>query len=270
MSNSRVEGSSKQPVQASASARTPKAVYKSIITYDGTDFQGFQRQAEGLRTVQGVVESALRSVSWQGQSLIAAGRTDAGVHARGQVIAYEMAWRHEADRLTRALNANLPSDVAILLTEIAQRGFHPRFSAKRRRYHYALIASSVPDPLRERYAWRVWPEPNLEVMEAIAAAIVGRRDFAPFGRPPIPGGHSVRQVFSAEWRSEFENLVFEIEADAFLYHMVRRLVAAMLDVGNARLGVQDFQAVLDDPERRWEGQIAPARGLFLEEVIYDE
>jgi tRNA pseudouridine38-40 synthase len=246
------------------------AVYKSIITYDGTDFKGFQRQAEGLRTVQGAVESALRGIGWQGQSLVAAGRTDAGVHARGQVIAFEMDWHHEANRLTHALNANLPSDVAVLLTEIAQQGFHPRFSAKRRFYQYTLIVTPVRDPLRERYAWRIWPEPSLVSMEEIAAAIVGRRDFASFGRPPIPDGHSIRQVFRAEWRHEFEALVFEIEADAFLYHMVRRLVAAMVEVGKDRLGAHDFQALLDDPQKRWEGMIAPARGLCLKAVIYEE
>jgi tRNA pseudouridine38-40 synthase len=246
------------------------AVYKSIITYDGTDFKGFQRQAEDLRTVQGVVESALRGIGWQGQSLKAAGRTDVGVHARGQVIAFEMDWHHEANRLTHALNANLPSDVAVLLTENVQQNFHPRFSAKRRCYQYTLIATPVRDPLRERYAWRIWPEPCLEAMEEIAASIVGRRDFASFGRPPIPDGHSVRQVFQAGWRHEFEALVFEIEADAFLYHMVRRLVAAMVEVGKDRLGAHDFQALLNDPQRRWEGMIAPARGLCLNSVIYEE
>ncbi len=245
-------------------------LYKSIIAYDGTEFRGFQRQAQGIRTVQAVVEDALRNVGWQERSIMAAGRTDAGVHARGQVIAFELAWQHEATRLTQALNANLPSDVAVRLTNVAPPGFHPRFSAKRRCYRYTLITSPVRDPLGERYAWRIWPEPKLDAMEAAAATLVGRWDFVAFGRAPIPDGHTVRQVFRAHWRQEREVLVFEIEADAFLYHMVRRLVAAMLDVGAGRLSAHDLQVLLEDPELRWEGQVAAAQGLCLEAVSYDE
>lgn len=245
-------------------------LYKSIIAYDGTEFRGFQRQAQGIRTVQAVVEDALRNVGWQERSIKAAGRTDAGVHARGQVIAFELAWRHEATRLTQALNANLPSDVAVRLTTVAPPDFHPRFSARRRCYRYTLITSPVRDPLGERYAWRIWPEPKLEAMEAVAATLVGRRDFAAFGRAPIPDGHTVRQVFRVQWRQELKILIFEIEADAFLFHMVRRLVAAMINVGVGRLSAHDLQTLLDDPELRWEGPVAAAQGLCLESVSYDE
>jgi len=245
-------------------------LYKSIIAYDGTEFHGFQRQAQGIRTVQSVVEDALGNVGWQGRSIMAAGRTDAGVHARGQVIAFELAWQHEAMRLTQALNANLPSDVAVRQTDVAPPGFHPRFSAQRRCYRYTLITSPVRDPLGERYAWRIWPEPNLEAMEAVAATLIGRRDFAAFGRAPIADGHTVRQVFQAQWQQELKILVFEIEADAFLFHMVRRLVAGMIDVGVGRLSAHDLQALLDDPQLRWKGQVAAAQGLCLEAVSYDE
>ena len=245
-------------------------LYKSIIAYDGTEFRGFQRQAQGIRTVQAVIEDALRNLGWQGPSIKAAGRTDAGVHARGQVIAFELAWRHEATHLTQALNANLPPDVAVRFTAVAPPGFHPRFSARRRCYRYTLIASPVRDPLGERYAWRIWPEPKLEAMVAVAATLVGRRDFAAFGRAPIPDGHTVRQVFRAQWRRKLKNLIFEIEADAFLFHMVRRLVAAMIEVGLGRRSAHDLQTLLDDPELRWEGPIAAAQGLCLESVSYDE
>ena len=245
-------------------------LYKSIIAYDGTEFRGFQRQAQGIRTVQAVVENALRNVGWQERSIKAAGRTDAGVHARGQVIAFELAWRHETTRLTQALNANLPSDVAVRLTTVAPPDFHPRFSARRRCYRYTLITSPVRDPLGERYAWRIWPEPKLEAMEAVSATLVGRRDFAAFGRAPIPDEHTVRQIFRSQWRQQLKILIFEIEADAFLFHMVRRLVAAMIDVGVGRLSAHDLQNLLDNPELRWEGPVAEAQGLCLESVSYDE
>jgi tRNA pseudouridine38-40 synthase len=245
------------------------ATYKSIIAYDGTDFQGFQRQAEGLRTVQGVLEDALRDLGWDGRSITAAGRTDAGVHARGQVIAFELEWHHEVDSLSRALNANLPSDVVVRRTEVAPQGFHPRFSAQKRRYGYTLITLPVRDPLRERYAWRVWPEVRLDAMEVVAAMLIGRHDFAAFGQAPSVGGHTMREVFRAQWHQQQEVFTFEIEANAFLQHMVRRFVAAMIEVGAGRLNAEDIRVLLDDPRLRWEGRIAAAQGLCLEAVIYE-
>jgi tRNA pseudouridine38-40 synthase len=242
--------------------------YKSIIAYDGTDFQGFQRQAEGLRTVQGEIEKALRELGWRERSITAAGRTDAGVHARGQVVAYALEWRHEIHKLTAALNANLPSDVAALKTEIAPDGFHPRFSARARRYSYTLISVPVRDPLRERYAVRIWPELELAAMATIATMLVGRYDFAAFGQAPTSGGHTTREIFEALWHRTQDVMVFEIEANAFLQHMVRRLVGAMIEVGIGRVNVDEIQALLENPKLRWQGKIAAAQGLCLEAVSY--
>jgi tRNA pseudouridine38-40 synthase len=244
------------------------AAYKSIIAYDGTDFQGFQRQKPGLRTVQAVFEEALRDLGWSEHSIKAAGRTDAGVHARGQVVAFSLAWEHDANNLANALNANLPPDVAVLHTERVSDDFHPRHSARRRRYKYSLVLAPVRDPLRERYAWRIWPEPDLEAMQETAHVLLGQHDFAAFGRAPIPGGHTIRQVFHAEWHRWEEGLNFEIEADAFLYRMVRRFVAAMIEIGKGRVTIEQVRDLRDQPSLRWEGPIAEARGLCLEAVIY--
>jgi tRNA pseudouridine38-40 synthase len=246
------------------------AYYRSIIAYDGTDFQGFQRLGGDRRTVQGVFEDALRGIGWEGRSLRAAGRTDAGVHARGQVVDYDLAWKHDPGLLTLALNSHLPKDVAVRATDLANPGFHPRFSARRRRYRYALVSAPERDPLRERYAWRIWPAPDPGDMAKAAGLLLGERDFGALGPSPIPGGHTVREVFSATWHAEPEALVFEIEANAFLYRMVRRLVALMLEVGSARMTIGEFEAVLAHPEQPWAGKIAPARGLCLEAVVYDE
>jgi tRNA pseudouridine38-40 synthase len=245
------------------------ATYKSIIAYDGTDFQGFQRQAEGLRTVQGVMENALRDLGWQERSITAAGRTDAGVHARGQVIAFALDWRHEINSLSRALNANLPDDVAVRQTEVAPQGFHPRFSAKVRRYSYTVICAPMRDPLRERFAWRIWPEPKLDAMEAAATMLVGRYDFAAFGQAPSSDGHTIREVFRAHWSRKRDVIAFEIEANAFLHHMVRRLVGAMTEVGSGRVNADEIRALIDDPQLRWQGKMAAAQGLCLETVIYE-
>jgi tRNA pseudouridine38-40 synthase len=216
-----------------------------------------------------VIEGALRDLGWQERSITAAGRTDAGVHARGQVIAFALDWRHEINSLSKALNANLPSDVAVRQIEVAPGGFHPRFSAKVRRYSYTVICAPMRDPLRERYAWRIWPEPQLDAMEAAAAMLVGRYDFAAFGQAPSSDGHTIREVFRAHWSRKRDVIAFEIEANAFLHHMVRRLVGAMTEVGSERVNVDEIRALIDDPQLRWQGKIAAAQGLCLETVIYE-
>ncbi len=246
------------------------APYKSILAYDGTAYKGFQRQRKGVPTVQRAVEGALRQIGWQGDSLLAAGRTDAGVHARGQVISFSMAWGHSEADLTAALNANLPQDVAVQSTQQMDEGFHPRFSAHRRHYSYRMILAEVPDPLRERYAWRRWPGPDVGLMNEIGRRIEGTFDFGAFGPAPIEGGHTVRQVFRARWSGEADELRFDIEADAFLQHMVRRLVAAFVRCGEEREPPEAIVGRLDRPEQRWEGRLAPARGLCLETVSYNE
>jgi tRNA pseudouridine38-40 synthase len=244
--------------------------YKSLVAYDGTEFHGFQRQAEGTRTVQGELEKALQTLGWVESSLKAAGRTDAGVHARGQVIAYCLEWRADEDDLCNALNANLPADIAVWRTETVTEGFHPRFSALGRKYAYSIYCTPVRAPLRDRYSWRIWPEPDYERLEQAGKSIIGKRDFAAFGQAPIEGGHTIREVRKAIWSSNDGELLFEIEADAFLYHMVRRTVAAMISVGLGRVETKAFQEILADPTTRWEGSIAPPNGLSLERVSYGE
>jgi tRNA pseudouridine38-40 synthase len=244
------------------------ARYKSIVAYDGTAYRGFQRQTEGTPTVQGSLEAGLADIGWQGESLLAAGRTDAGVHAAGQVIAFDLDWDHPDEALTAALNSSLPGDIAIWHTQQAEPGFHPRFDARLRRYRYRLIVRPTRDPLRERYAWRVWTAPELSLMQPLAAALAGSHDFAAFGQAPISGGHTVRTVHQVAWRRHGDELLFEIAADAFLQHMVRRLVAASLAVGSGRVDLAEVEALIDRPDLRWEGRLAPPQGLCLMEVRY--
>ena len=155
------------------------AHYQVILSYDGTDFLGFQRQSDA-RTVQGVVEYALDQIGWQGQRILAAGRTDTGVHASGQVIAFDLNWAHSDADLQRALNANLPNDVAVKEINIVDESFHPRYNALARQYQYQIICKEYRQPLEERYAWRVWPRLNLDLMRAGAQLILGTHDFAAF------------------------------------------------------------------------------------------
>ena len=245
--------------------------YQLILAYDGTDFRGFQRLAGGSRTVQGELERALRRLGWSEKSVRAAGRTDAGVHARGQVVAFEMDWGRPPERLGQALNAALPGDIAVHAVELAADGFHPRFSARRRRYRYTVRLASERDPLRDRYVWQIWPAPDPGRWKDLARSVTGRWDFGAFGRAPAGATHTVREVFRAEWEpglgTEWE---FVIEADAFLYHMVRRLVGAMVQVARGRRTPAEFAESLQNPQRRWAGGLAPARGLCLEAVLYGE
>lgn len=243
------------------------AHYKVILAYDGTDFQGFQRQVKG-RTVQASVESALRSIGWQNTTIHAAGRTDTGVHASGQVIAFEFGWNHSAEELKNALNANLPDDIAAQSVELTGNDFHPRFSAAARRYCYRLFCDNVRQPLRERYAWRVWPAVSVELLNETAAYLIGGHDFSAFGSAPNPGGSTIREVYISTWRGANENLVFEILGNAFLYHMVRRLVSFQVEVGQGKRNADELKSYLDGKQVQLVQGLAPAQGLILSEVVY--
>jgi tRNA pseudouridine38-40 synthase len=221
--------------------------------------------------VQGVVEDALRQLGWQGKSLLTAGRTDTGVHASGQVIAFDLHWPHPENDLLRALNANLPADVAANKVSVVPADFHPRYKAVWRRYTYRIYLGSVRDPLLERYAWRVWPAPDLRLLQTVAQRLAGRHDFAAFGSPMKPGGSTVRNVLSASWRESgagagHAGVEFSIVADAFLYHMVRRLVFFQVEIGQGRLGSDQMEKALSGLVLA-QG-LAPAQGLILSEVHY--
>lgn len=243
------------------------AHYKVILAYDGTNFQGFQRQEKG-RTVQSSVESALSSVGWQNSAVLAAGRTDAGVHAIGQVIAFDFEWKHSPDKLRNAINANLPADIAVQSIEAIHDDFHPRYAATARRYQYRLFIDQVRQPLRERFAWRVWPPIGLDLLNEAARVFIGTHDFSAFGSPHQPGGSTIRQVFASEWQSDGSDLVYEILGNAFLYHMVRRLVFSQVEVGQGKRNPEEFIGLLKGEQKLLVQGLAPAQGLVLSEVIY--
>jgi len=218
--------------------------------------------------VQDVVEEALRRIGWQDRVILAAGRTDTGVHASGQVIAIDLDWQHSPADLQRAINANLPADVAAREVHQADADFHPRYRAASRSYRYHIFCQAVRDPLRERYAWRVWPAVDPQRLEQAAGLMTGRYDFAAFGTPPHSGGSTVRTVLKAGWHTEGSLLVFEITAQAFLYHMVRRLVAAQVEIGQGHLDVEAISRYLQGQVPGPYQGLAPSQGLILAEVCY--
>ena len=242
--------------------------YRSLLEYDGTDFLGFQRQAAG-RTVQGEVEAALGRIGWTGRTIWGAGRTDAGVHASGQVIAFDMEWGHGAGALQRALNANLPDDVAAREAAECDERFHPRYSARGRRYRYTLYNQPVRSPLAARYAWQVWPGLDVAALQAASAHLLGQHDFASFGADPDGGTNTVRTVEVAGWQPAPGGwLTFDIAAEAFLQRMVRSIVGALRLVGGGGLSVGDFAALVQQPDRSQCPPAAPPQGLCLVEVLY--
>ena len=246
------------------------ALYKAILAYDGTDFLGLQRQAQG-RTVQGEIEASLRQLGWEEAAIRYAGRTDSGVHARGQVIAFRLAWQHTPDALQKALNALLPDDIVVHTVQPAPADFHPRYAALARRYVYHVSVAPQRDPFWRRYAWRVWPAPDPDALAAAAALLEGRKDFAALGTPPNPHGTTVRTIYKARWTQlGAQAWAFDVVADAFLYRMVRRMVALQIAVAQGRMALQALQEALATPPPAPLQGLAPPQGLFLEAVCYDE
>lgn len=248
------------------------ARYQVVIAYDGTAYQGFQRQAK-VSTVQGAIEAALRRIGWTDRAILAAGRTDSGVHASGQVIAFDLDWKHPLENLQAALNAHLPGDIVARTVHQAPPDFHPRYDALLRRYHYRLYFQPERIPWLERIAWRVWPEVRCDELQAAGDLLVGEHDFAGFGKPHRQGGSTIRRVQAANWRpftaSDIgEGLLFEILGNAFLYHMVRRLVFVQVAVAAGRMNLEALQAMLFDPPKQALPGLAPAHGLDLVEVLY--
>jgi tRNA pseudouridine38-40 synthase len=244
------------------------ARYKVILAYDGTGFSGSQRQAEA-RTVQGVLEAALRKLDWSDRSITLAGRTDAGVHASGQVAAFDLNWNHPPEALLRALNALLPEDVAARSVTVSGADFHPRFDALNRTYRYQIFCDPARDPLHERYAWRVWPAPDFDLLHTGASQLIGTHDFAPFGGPTRPNGGTIRDVQRAIWRQQAERLTFEVTANAFLYHMVRRMTFVQVAIGQGKLEAGVISQALGAPQGQpvFQG-LAPPSGLSLTSVGY--
>jgi tRNA pseudouridine38-40 synthase len=235
---------------------------KLTLEYDGGPFAGWAAQP-GERTVAGELSRALATVLRHEVELTVAGRTDRGVHARGQVVSYEGPLPG-----LRSVNALLPGEIAVLAAEEAPTGFSARRDAKSRTYVYRLLARPAPSPFEiGRALW--WPHAvDLEALQACAAALRGTHDFTAFTPTETYHTRFQRDVFRAEWRREGDILEFWIEADTFMRHMNRVLVGTMLEVASRRREVGDFERLLEGRPRGDAGVTAPAHGLYLTSVRY--
>ena len=242
------------------------APYQLTIAYDGTDFYGFQRQ-KNCRTVQQELEVALKRVGWLGSTIFSAGRTDTGVHAEGQVVSFDLDWSHRPADLVKAINSHLPADISVKTARLVGEEFHPRYDAVERKYRYQIVLLEEKDAILERFYWRVWPKPDLSLLEEGARIILGTHDFAKFGKPPRDDASTIRTIYQANWTFKSNYAYFSIISKAFLYHMVRRLVFLLVRLGQNRFNAIDLEKSFEETVKLPTG-IAPANGLFLEKVNY--
>jgi tRNA pseudouridine38-40 synthase len=244
--------------------------YRATVAYDGARYNGFQRQPNAP-TVQNAIEEAIRSVSNQHVNILCAGRTDTGVHAHHQVIAWDLTWRHRPEDLHRAINANLPRDIALQTLTVARAGFHPRYDALSRVYQYQIYNAAVRHPLYARTAWHITRPLDASAMQQAAGHLIGEHDFAAFGRPTHPDStNTVRTVYKAQWATHGVYSAFIIEANAFLQRMVRRIVGALVQVGDGSHSPDVIADHLAAAGSTRAGPSAPPQGLSLINVKYVE
>ena len=241
---------------------------RATLAYDGTRYHGFQRQSpEREPSIQGECERALEKISSRAVAVTGAGRTDAGVHASGQVIAFEVEWRHALTDVQRALNAVLPDDIAVLDAAEAADDFHPRYSARSREYRYTLYNSNRRHPLHRLYALHMAEPLDVAAMRAGAECLIGEHDFAAFGQA-TSGESTVRTLYRLDIGGEPPWIEIDLEATGFLYRMARSIVGALIEVGRERLDAARLAEILASRDRAQAEATAPPHGLCLTRVNY--
>jgi tRNA pseudouridine38-40 synthase len=262
--------------------------YRITLAYDGTDYVGWQRQANGV-SIQGLIEDALRALDERDVTLHGAGRTDAGVHALGQVASFTLHRALPCDALVRALNARLPAAIRVLSADEAPADFHPRFSAREKTYRYRIWNGDAISPFECRYAWHVSGALDAGAMQAAAALLVGRHDFAAFQSTGSDVATTEREIVAsaivtagppsrtirfggpgAAERAPEPLIIYEVTGTGFLRHMVRAIVGTLVEVGRGRQPIEWMGRVLASRDRAIAGPTAPPEGLFLVGVTYGE
>jgi tRNA pseudouridine38-40 synthase len=244
-------------------------VFRLTLEYDGTDFAGFQIQGKGERTVQGVLEATIARLSGEPCRVHGAGRTDAGVHASGQIAHFASRWAIPPDKLAIALNVALPRDLVVKEAGEAEAGFHARYSATGRVYRYTILNREAPSALLGRYALHVRDPLDLTAMRAAAAELTGTHDFGAFGQPDAPGKSTVRFVRNVEVRPWKDSVLITVSGNAFLRQMVRAFVGTLLMAGKGRLTADAVHGIRESRDRANCPKIAPPHGLCLVRVEYD-
>jgi tRNA pseudouridine38-40 synthase len=240
---------------------------KLVIEYDGTRYHGWQYQ-EGIPTVQATLEKAIFKLCGEPIRIHAAGRTDTGVHARGQVVSFHMERELPIHNIRMGINAHLPDDIVVRSGAFVDDAFHARYSARQRVYHYWVSLERTA--ILKLYCWQMMRPLNRQLLEEMATRIIGMHDFAAFCRTKVQSDHKRCIVSESSWQQQGALLIYRIAANRFLHGMVRTLVGTMIDVARGRFSLAEFETIFNSGDRTLGGPAAPSRGLYLEEVLYDE
>ena len=242
---------------------------KLTIQYDGSRYDGWQRQGNTDNTVQGKLEGVLSRLAGLPVEVHGAGRTDAGVHALGQVASVKLPGEHTSEEILNYVNQYLPEDIAVTAVEEAEERFHARLSAKGKVYRYAIRMGAVPDVFRRKYQYRVEGPLDVPAMERAAALLTGTHDYRSFCSNKRYKKSTVRTVQAIDIAADGPDLTITYRGDGFLYNMVRILAGTLLEVGLGERGAEEMPAILAALDRSAAGRTAPARGLTLMSVEYE-
>ena len=244
--------------------------YKITVEYDGTNLVGWQKQQEGP-SVQEFLERAIEGFSHQKTEVFAAGRTDAGVHALGQVAHFDLDTELSEYKMQESLNAllrELQAPVGVLKTEIVDNDFHARFSAKGRGYIYRILNRRGPSPLLVNRVWLVTYPLDVEAMKKGAQYLIGHHDFSSFRGSGCQALSPLKTLDKLDIQKVGDEIIFTVEARSFIYHQVRNMVGTLMQVGNGKFKPEDVKTILEACDRKKAGISAPAYGLYLNKVIY--
>jgi len=242
--------------------------FKIIIEYDGSNYHGWQRQKDD-RTIQQEIENALSTMTARQVFLNGSGRTDAGVHAFGQVANFLCETGLSAPVFQNGLNSILPDDIVIKDCRLVGEEFHARYDVKSKIYHYQILNRKLPSTIGRQYAWFIRRKLDAAAMRTAISHIIGSHDFKSFEAAGSPRTHTTRNIMSADLIEHKDgSLIFKIEADGFLRYMVRNIVGTLVDVGLGKITPAKFNGILASKNRSNAGATAPAHGLFLMEVKY--
>ena len=242
--------------------------FKIIIEYDGSAYHGWQRQPD-QQTVQGEIENVIHIITQERVDLIGSGRTDTGVHAKGQVANFLSHTKHSAEAIQKGMNSLLPEDIVIREMGEVAPDFHAQFWVKRKTYHYYIRNTALPCAINRQYAWFIRRSLDVSAMNDAAAHLIGTHDFKSFETVGSPRTHTTRTIFNATLgRLDDIHLMLEIESNGFLRHMVRNVMGTLVDVGLGRTSPDRFKEILLSKDRRNAGPTAPPHGLFLMHVVY--
>lgn len=241
---------------------------KLAIEYDGTNYHGWQIQPNAV-SIQETIEDRLQKITQEEIRLIAAGRTDAGVHAIEQVANFSTESRLDINNIQRGLNSMLPPDIAVKDISEAEQDFHARHSAKSKIYRYVILNQRFPSPLYRNFSWFIPFKLNIKEMKNAVQCLIGKHDFSSFKASRCNSNNPIREIYSISLDRDTKGFItFEIEANGFLKQMVRNIVGTLADVGKGKIGVSEFEEILRAKDRKRAGITAPPQGLFLVKIKY--